>query len=402
MNNLQLFKRRYAEADFLQALIGQTLITKHTALEVPYINGCINLIAGTIAGLPIKLYCEKNGKVEEVQDKRVVLLNDNTGDLLDGYTFKYNMISDYILYGNAYAYINKTRNKVDSLHYIDNTYVSVTPNVDPIFKDVRINVMDGNYKYYDFISLTRNSADGVSGSGIIQENKELITLAYKLLKFQRNNVETGGIKKGVIRSNKRLQEDALNALKQAWRNLYGKDSTENCIILNDGLEYQELASTAVEMQMDKMSESIKDQICSLLNVPQAILDGSATENIYQNFVKLTLIPIINAFESALNQTLLLESEKSAFYFAIDTKELLKGDIEKRYKAYEIGIRTGFLQIDEVRYKEDFDPLGLDFIKLGLADVLYNPITKEVYTPNTNQTVSIEKGGDINEGTDQGE
>lgn len=398
---MAIWKRRYAEADFLQAVVGQTIITKQTALEVTYINGCLNLIAGTIAGLPIKLYKEESDKVIEVKDKRVNLLNDDTGDLLDGYTFKYNLILDYLIYGSGYAYINRHRNNVRSLHYIDNHYIPVIPTTDPIYKDVKINVMGGSYRYYDFISLARNSEDGVQGNGLVTENKEIITLAYKLLKFQRNNVETGGIKKGVIKANNKLKQEALDSLKVAWSNLYGKDSKENCIILNEGLEYKELANTPVEMQMDEMSKSIKDQICSLLKVPLSVLDGTATENVYQNFVKLTIIPIINALEAALNQTLLLEDEKSAFYFAVDTKELLKGDIEKRYKAYEIGIKNSFLQVDDVRYMEDLEPLNLDFVKLGLADVLYNPKTKEVYTPNTNQTVNVDhmKGGEKNEGTD---
>ena len=45
---------------------------------------------------------------------------------------------------------------------------------------------------------------------------------------------------------------------------------------------------------------------------------------------------------------------------------------------------------------DLDPDGRDFIKLGLNDVLYNPKTKEVYTPNTNQTASVEgkKDGEV--------
>lgn len=386
---MRMRKRAYVEADFIQALVGQVVVSKELALEVPYISGCIDLICGLIAGLPIKLFKEDKGEVQEIQDKRVMLLNDDTGDLLNGYTFKYNMISDYLLYGNSYAYIKKERNQVKSLHYIDNTYVSIIENADPIFKDVKINVYGTDYKYYDFISMARNTGNGIDGNGLINNNKELITLAYKTLKFQKNNVETGGIKKGVVKSTKKLQPEALDALKKAWRNLYGKDSTENCIVLNDGLDYKELANTAVEMQLDELSKNIKDQICSLLKVPLSVLDGTATENVYQNFIKLTIIPIINAFEAALNQTLLLEREKSAFYFVIDTKELLKGDIEKRYKAYEIGIKNGFLQRDEARYLEDFEPLGLDFISLGLADVLYNPETKEIYTPNTKEIVKLD-------------
>lgn len=391
-------KRKYVDADFLQAMIGQTIVTKELALEVPYISGCLSIIAGTIAGLPIKMYKEDSGRVEEVNDKRVALLNDDTGDLLDGYTFKYNLVMDYLVYGSCYAYINRSRNAVKSLHYINNSFVSVSPSCDPVYKDVRVSVMGGNYRYYDFISLSKNSIHNTGGSGLLSENREIITLAYKLLKFQRNNVETGGIKKGVIKANNRLRQESLDKLKDAWRNLYGQGSNENCIILNEGLEYQELASTPVELQMDEMSKSIKDQICALLKVPPSVLDGTATENVYQNFIKFTIMPIINAMESSINQTLLLESEKGRFYFSIDTKELLRGDIEKRYKAYEIGIKNSFLQVDDVRYMEDLEPLGIDFVKLGLADVLYNPKTKEIYTPNTNQSINTDymKGGDIDE------
>ena len=70
------------------------------------------------------------------------------------------------------------------------------------------------------------------------------------------------------------------------------------------------------------------------------------------------------------------------YFAFDTKELLKSEIEERYRAYKTALDANFMQIDEVRYLEEMEPLGLNFIKLGLQDVFYNPKTKEVFTPNT--------------------
>lgn len=71
-----------------------------------------------------------------------------------------------------------------------------------------------------------------------------------------------------------------------------------------------------------------------------------------------------------------------------SKEVI-GDLLKRYQAYEIAIKSHFMQADEIRYKEDMKPLGLDWIELGLDSVLYNPETKEIYTPNTNQTATVE-------------
>ena len=85
----------------------------------------------------------------------------------------------------------------------------------------------------------------------------------------------------------------------------------------------------------------------------------------------------------------------------DTKELLKGDMQSRFAAYKDALDANFMQIDEVRYAEDMEPLGLNWIKLGLKDVLYDPKTKSVYTPNTNQVSNMQigampAGGETNE------
>ena len=37
------------------------------------------------------------------------------------------------------------------------------------------------------------------------------------------------------------------------------------------------------------------------------------------------------------------------------------------------------------------PLGLTWIKLGLQDVLYDPKTKMIYTPNTGQVSAVAAG-----------
>jgi hypothetical protein len=122
--------------------------------------------------------------------------------------------------------------------------------------------------------------------------------------------------------------------------------------------------------------------------PTSILDGTANDEVYNNWIKVCIMPILIALQTALNKDLLLPSEKGSFYFAFDTKELFKGDMLKRYQAYEIAIKNGFMQWDEVRYNEDYEPYGVEFIKLGLQDVLYNPKTKEIYTPNTNKTADM--------------
>ena len=73
----------------------------------------------------------------------------------------------------------------------------------------------------------------------------------------------------------------------------------------------------------------------------------------------------------------------------------------RYQAYEIAVRNGWMQLDEVRYDEGRNPLGLKFIRLGLDTVIYDPESKMIYTPNTKEWASVQQkgGGDPIAGRD---
>lgn len=387
----------------LRALMGSTNITKEQALNIPSVNSCIKFIADTVSMLPIKLYRDNNGKAEEVKDDvRVGLLNDDTRDTLDATQFWRAIITDYFLGKGGYAYINRKLNNVISLHYVDEAFVSAIKNYDPIFKTYKIKVQGREYWPHEFIKILRNTKDGAEGTSIIDENNLILSVAYNSLIFEETLVKKGGNKKGFVKSPRKLTQDAIDKLKEAWRRLYSNNS-DNVVILNEGLEFQEASNTSVEMQLNENKETNSGEICKLFNIPVSIIRGTATTKEYANAFKMGVMPVLKTIECALNRELLLESEKSSFYFAFDTKEMLKGDIKERYEAYKTAIEANFMQIDEVRYMEDLPALGINWIKLGLDSVLYNPKTGEVYTPNTNATQNMEnlKGGDDeNESGDQ--
>ncbi|WP_082693048.1 phage portal protein [Bacillus sp. FJAT-29814] len=383
-------------------------ITKEQALNIPAVSACVGIITDTVASLPIQLYKADNGKVTEIEgDNRLSLLNDDTKDTLDGFQFKKALVEDYLLNGAGYAFINRARNELKSLHYVDYRNVAINMNVDPIFKDYDILVHGSMYRDFEFLKLTRKTKDGVTGKGIIQENNKMLSVAYNSLIFEEILVKTGGNKKGFVKSQNRLSQDAIDELKAAWKKLYGNNS-ENVVVLNNGLDFQEASNTSVEMQLNENKRTNSAEISKIFIVPQSILDGTASDEVYNNWIKVCILPILVAMQTALNKDLLLPSEKGSFYFVFDTKELLKGDIEKRFKAYEIASKSGIMQIDEIRYREDLEPLGLNFIKLGLQDVLYNPVTKEIYTPNTNKSANMNNpdkglgGGDDNANRNPGE
>ena len=374
---------------FVSSSAKEITINRENALEIPVVKSCVNLISNTICSLPVKLYKEQDGKVFEViNDNRIKLLNSETGDLLDSYQMKEQMILDYLLYGQAYSYINKQKNNVISLHHVEKSFVIPMANTNPIFKDANLNIGGKSYEPWEFIQLLKDSKDGITGKGILDTNPMVLKASYYLLNHQKNLSVNGGVHKGIIKSLKKLSQESIDLLKENWRKLYSNNSND-AIILNEGLEYVPVSANNKDMQTKEQIEILNQEICSIFNVPYSIVLGKATKDEYDLYIKSCIVPILKAFENALNRTLLLESEKESLFWEFDLSEINKANVVDRYKAHEIALKNGIKNINEVRYEENLDNVeGLDFIRLSLADVLLNPKDGTVYTPNTKETTTI--------------
>lgn len=381
----------------LNALLGRNVVTKEKALEIPTVQACINLIAGTISSLPINLYEKgKDGKVKEVRDQRTFLLNNDTGDTLTATQFWRAMLEDYYIGKGGYAYINWNGMDVRSIHYVDEEYISIQKNTDPIFKDYDILVQGQRYKPYQFFKILRKTKDGMTSRSIAEDNPLIIGVVHSELTSEENLVRKGGNKRGFLKSPKKLAQPAIDALKAAFKRLYG-NSDENIVVLNEGIEFQEASNTSVEMQLNENKKVNTTEICKIFGIPDGMVNGNPADKDIDNFIRACTM-VMNDIECSLDRDLLLETEKGLFYWAFDTKELTRGNIKERYEAYKIGLDKNFLQIDEVREKEDLEPIGFEWITLGLDQVLFNPRTGQIYTPNTNalQDMNTMKAGFIQE------
>lgn len=391
------FKKRESIIDasavsdpLLKALIGYKEIDRNSALEIPVVSSSVDLICNTFAMIPFKLYKEetKDGKkvTKEVEDARVDIINYDTTDKLDGFQFKKAICEDYLMGKGGYAYIHKIKNDFKGLFYVECDKVKVNKNSDPIFKNYEFLVSEKPYKDYQFIKLLRNTKDGASGVGLTCEISRALKTAYKRLIYDYDLAVTGGSRKGFIKSQKHLDQKAIDTLKTAWENYYGGNA--NTVILNDGMEFQEASNSSRENEIDAKNKTFITEIKDIFHLG----------NSYDDFIKNAIMPIANAFATALNRDFLLEKEKKSYYFAPDTKELFKGSLKERYEAYQIAIKNGFKTRNEIRYMEDDDAIkGLDMINLGLGDVLLNAETGEIYTPNTNKLVKMgEKSTNIAE------
>jgi HK97 family phage portal protein len=400
-------EERDALSDLLGSNIDPSTITKQQAMTIPSVSACVTMISDAVASLPIKLYKvdEEGNSLEVKDDPRVKLLNVDNGDTLNPYAMKKAMIEDFLIDGAGYAFINKQRNNVQSINYVHNPQVGIMmldPN--PIFKKFEFVVYGTTYQEWQFVKVTRKTIDGVQGTGILRENNKLLSVAYNQIVFEDLMYRKGGQKKGFLKSTSKLSETAMNALKTAFSNLYANNTSDNVIVLNNGLEFQEANNSAVEMQVNQNKIANDEAIFKIFGVPVELLNGKATGGnslLFESFLKLTILPIVKSFETSLNRDLLLTKEKGIYEFRFDMSQIVRADIKSRFEAYSFAIKDGYMQVDEVRALEGLKPLGLDFIKLGLQDVLYLNDTKQIYTPNTNKLTTIGENGVPEESNDKG-
>lgn len=376
------------------------VVTRHNVLEIPSVNSGVSVISSLIASLPIKMYEDKDGDITEItEDNRLKLLNLQAEKTMSSYQMKEELIKDYLLDGNGFIFINKPdkyKNKIESLHYVKESDVSFLSNFNPIFKDVKIMVNGQSYESYDFVVLTQNTNDGIQGKGIIQNNNELLSTMLTSMQREKNLAKTGGVNRGILKTAKALSQEAMDALKKAWKKLY--DGNNSAMVLSGGLEFVPVSQSGRDMELNLNKKDNNKLVNQILNIPASIIDGTASDSEFNNWIKVSINPILTQLEIALNNSLLFTSEVGKKFFVVDTDEILKSDIEKRYRGYEIGLKNGFLKLDEVRRYENLEAIPNigQLVRMTQGEVLYNPESNEVFNTNSSTKTQLdnEEGGQV--------
>lgn len=395
--------QRELDSSVVDLFSDEETVTREQTLQIPTVQACINKISETVSMLPVRLMRKADGKTEEIlTDKRVKLLNGDTGDTLNTVEFWKALINDYYVGTGGWAYINTDAlGSVESLHYVDCRNVSVNCNEDPIFKAYEVLVNANLYYDFKFLTFLRKTKDGYTNIPIQEECSKVISAAFNALKLEIRVNRSSGCKGGFLKSKNKLSKEVIEDIRRGYEHLYdsmNQGKNRKILVLNDGMEFQEISATPAEMQLNEIKKANAIEICKIFGFPHTIIDGGASEEDRKQFIS-AVTAVLNQIETELDNKLLFEEEKeSGYYFAFDTKELTRGSQKERYEAYQIGLKNRFLQVDEVRKEEDYEPMGFNFVSLGLGDVLLNPQTNEIYTPNTNKLTKINSG----EGADNGE
>ena len=372
-------------ADVAEGLIKSgTTITRQQAMSIPVVTKSVAWIASAIAALPIKMYTKTDSGYQEVYDDyRLPLLNDYSGNGMIANDLKRQVLTDLLLDGNGYAYISKKGNKITKLSYIPTHRLTYTESVDTIDKIVNVWVDGKQVQDYNVFRLVNNSKNGISGIGFVSDCQDLLSTVLSSLQYENSSISSG-VRRGFLKSKSKLDSEKMNELRRAWKKLTTPNQSD-VLVLNAGIEFEDASSTATESQLSQNKVINMHQILAYFGLPTNFFEG-VNSDAYLTAVRIAILPIVKQFTNALNNYMLLESEKSNLKFEIDTSDLLRINANERFAAYRTGLSSGILTIDEVRRMENLPALDMQYLKLGLGDVLYNITDGKIFVPNTGAIV----------------
>lgn len=366
-------------------------VTIEDALQIPIVNACVSRVSDVIASTDLRLYKKTDKGREEVEnDNRVKILNTKVDNgLINSFELKKLIVRDYFLKGHCYFYIKRSGNKVEDIAYLDN--VSISSNSDPFNKLFTIHSYDKTLRPHDTLRVTRNSKDGMRGKSIIDETGLHFLLIIKTMERLLTDAKRGFLPKGMFKMEKNIRD--LDAVREDVRKMLS-DKNSGYIFLNSAISYEPLEKKKDVENEAKANVSELNKIAAMFGVPVSIINGGANEEDKFNFINFTILPLLATIEASLNRDLLLEREQGKYYFAFDTKELLKGNLKERFEAYQIAIKNNIMSMDEVRDLENMPRLNFGFYKFNIADAMYYRDDEKdinmLLNVNTNTAIDINK------------
>lgn len=326
------------------------------------IYAAVSRIANTVASMPLHLY-----KGHELQAghplEQIVARAPNPN--FTPFGFIQTMEAFRNTEGNAYALIVPDKlGSTKRLDILDPTHVR--PQRHPETGEMWYVVQLDDGKVYplpgcQLIALRHMSANGEIGIRPIDVLAG--TLDYDKQVKEFSIAQLDGVNQGVFLTvpNTGLDDDAKNEVIDSFLDAYER-SGHRVVVLEGGLTAQTFAQSPISAQVLDVERIMRNRVATVYNIPPHLLGDysdtsfSTAEQQMQEFLQLTIMPIVAQWEQELNRKLLTASDYAAGYrFRFDVDSLTRADTATMANKYQMAIRGGWMRPNEVRQREGLPP-----------------------------------------------
>ena len=340
-------------------------VTPDTALTYSAVYAAVRVIAEAVSSLPLNLH-ERNpggGKSKASAHPLYHILHDSPNPEMTSLQWREASMAHLLLHGNCYTEIVRD---------LDGNCVELWP-IDPTI--VRPNRTEQGELYYDLnrgknfitaanmLHISGLSFDGISGMSPIALARQSLGLSMAIEQFGAGYFGRGARPGGVLTFPGQLSPEARQNLRRSFEELHaGGANSHRVALLEAGLKWEAIGVPPDDSQFLQSREFQIVEVCRWFNVPPHKLKDlnktsyNSLEQMNVEFVVDTLRPWLVRWEQQLNRKVIRPKERGNFFFEHNVEGILRGDQASRYQSYSVGRNWGWLSVNEIREKENMNPV----------------------------------------------
>jgi HK97 family phage portal protein len=350
---------------------GYTTMTPMNALKIATVFRCVDLVAKTIASLPLILY-RKTDTGREKADKHNLykLLHMLPNPTTTAFEFWHMYIFNLMLTRGGFAKIVRDRNGfIRQLWNIPTANV-YGPKANTVNGERYIRVVlsegksetlrEGDFMYSPGLRMNSD----IDPENPVTIAAEVLGLSRALDSFARDFFENGTNLGGFIEYPSEVSSSSFETFKKEWHEAYaGVMNQHKWAILEDGFKVHEITKDLDKSQALESRKHAVIEICRMFGVPPHKvfeLDKATFDNIEQiniEYVQEAVAPMNVRLEQTMYKDLLTVREQDVFYSKFNVNALLRGDTATRKDYYNTMRQGGMMNADEIRELEEMNPIG---------------------------------------------
>lgn len=248
--------------------------------------------------------------------------------------------------------------------------VKVTPIIDTDTGELWYRIspeypsQSGEYYIHNFymIHIPFLSTNGFSGINPVSVLQDTLEYSENIQTFSRSQLDQGVNAAIVLEAPANLGETQKAEMVESFMQTY-RETSGNILLLESGVTAKTMNLSPVDTKLFEVEKITRSKVAMVYNIPPHLLgDYSDTsfnsqEQQMLEFLMLTMLPIVTAYEAELDKKLLTKDERRrGYHFKFNMESVLRADSATRAEVNFKAIRSGYLLIDEVRADENRPPL----------------------------------------------
>lgn len=347
-------------------------ITDRTAMGQATVFGCTRLITGAIGNMPtdVKRRIDDRTRENATDHPLWELFHRRPNRWQKPAQFKRMMQAHVLLRGNAYAL--KTRGvggRVTALTPLHPDRVKVRQREDMTLEFLFTRKDGGKvvFQQDEILHLCGLTLDGFTGVSVLKYAREAIGLSLSMEQHGSAVFRNGANVSGALHfpAGKSIESEEKHARLKAEFDEFRNGGARNggVILLEDGLEYKQMAMNSEDAQWLEARKFSRTDIAMFFGVPPHMLGdtekstswGTGIEAQSQAFVTYTIEDHLTMWEEALTADCLDPVRDRDVYVRFNRNALVRGDMKARWDAYTRGLQWGVYNPDDVLAMEDMNP-----------------------------------------------